>query len=137
MPAKRLRRKTHFELIPMIDVMMILTLFLALMAFMPQAPHAVETELPGAKSGTEIPASLTVELGADGILHLQGKTVTVRELPEALAPELTKSPDLAVVLAADRRIAYEQVMLVLDTIKQAGVTRLSLAVDGEGGRSML
>jgi biopolymer transport protein ExbD len=112
----------------MIDVMMILTLILALMAFMPQAPHALETELPSAKSGTDVPMNLTVELNKEGILHVNGRTVTVGQLGSALAPDLKKSPDMTVILAADKRVPYEQVMLVLDTLKQNGVARLSLAV---------
>ena len=112
----------------MIDVMMILTLFLALMAFMPQSPRAMETELPSAKSGTDVPMNVTVELGKEGVLHVNGKSVTLRELGPTLAPELQKSPDMTVILAADRRVPYEQVMLILDTLKQNGVGRISLAV---------
>lgn len=128
MAVRRAARSARFELIPMIDVMMILTLILALMAFMPQAPHALETELPNAKSGTDVPLNVTVELTKEGILHVNGRTVTVSELGNALAPDLKKSPDMTVILAADKRVPYEQVMLVLDTLKQNGVARLSLAV---------
>jgi biopolymer transport protein ExbD len=120
----------------MIDVMMILTLILALMAFMPQAPHALETELPNAKSGTDVPLNLTVELTKEGILHVKGRTVTIRELGTALGPDLQKSPDMTVILAADKRVPYEQVMLVLDTLKQNGVARLSLAVGNGEAKSV-
>lgn len=116
----------------MIDVMMILTLFLALMAFMPQSPHAMETELPSAKSGTDVPMNMTVELSKEGIIKVNGKSVTVGQLGPTLAPELKKTPELTIILAADRRVPYEQVMLILDTLKQNGVARISLAV-GAGG----
>jgi biopolymer transport protein ExbD len=129
--VRRKARAARFELIPMIDVMMILTLILALMAFMPQAPHALETELPNAKTGTDVPQNLTVELTKEGIINVNGKSVTVGQLGKALAPDLAKTPELTVILAADRRVPYEQVMLVLDTLKQNGVARLSLAV-GQG-----
>jgi biopolymer transport protein TolR len=134
--VRRRARSARFELIPMIDVMMILTLILALMAFMPQAPHALETELPNAKTGTDLPQNLTVELTKEGIIHVKGKTVTVGQLGAALAPEMAKTPDMTVILAADKRVAYEQVMLVLDTLKQNGVARLSLAVGQADGKAM-
>ncbi|MEZ0373953.1 MAG: biopolymer transporter ExbD, partial [Candidatus Sericytochromatia bacterium] len=47
-------RKIHFEIIPMIDVMMILVLFLSVMAFLPQVQSAIQTDLPESGSDNEV-----------------------------------------------------------------------------------
>ena len=60
-------RVPRFELIPMIDVMMILTIFLAVMAFLPQVRTSLEAQLPQASSATDTPPSVTIELTRNGI----------------------------------------------------------------------
>lgn len=127
MRAGRRRRGLRFELIPMIDVMMILSLFLAIMAFMPQSPKAMQAELPGAKASEVIPPAMTVTLRQDGSLSLDGRGTNLSELVGRLTPMVRKDPDQPVILAADKQIAYDKVMAVLDALKGAGVRRLALA----------
>jgi biopolymer transport protein ExbD len=59
----------------MIDVMMILTIFLSVMAFMPQVRTSIEAKLPQASSATDTPPSTTIELTRDGI-SLDDKVVS-------------------------------------------------------------
>ena len=42
---------------------------------------------------------------------------------------LLQQPDTPVVIAADGKIAYEEVMQVMDTLRANGVTRLALMVN--------
>lgn len=127
MRSARRRRAVRFELIPMIDVMMILSLFLAVMAFMPQSPEALQADLPGAKTSEAMPPSLTVTLRRDGSLSLDGHAKSMSEIVDALSPLVKKTPEQSVILAADKQIAYDRVMAVLDALKGAGVRHLALA----------
>lgn len=119
-------RVPRFELIPMIDVMMILTIFLAVMAFLPQVRTSIQAQLPQASNADETPPSATIELTKDG-LELEDKPLS----PDALEPEiaaiLKKNPETSFVIAADKRLPYEDVISLLNRVKGAGAKRIALA----------
>jgi len=87
---RRRRRDIRFELIPMIDVFMIITLFLTVMAFLPQISDSLKAELPSSQT-------------------------------------VAAKPDTAVIIAADKHLAYEKVVGLIDQLKTAGIKRMALA----------
>jgi biopolymer transport protein ExbD len=110
----------------MIDVMMILTIFLSVMAFLPQVRTSIEAQLPQASSATETPPSATIELTREGI-SLDDKTLSPDELVKAVADAVAKNPDTSFVIAADKALPYEQVISLLDRVKGAGAKKIALA----------
>ena len=133
MNFKNLRKKSiNFQLIPMIDLMMILTLFFAIMAFLPQFEGAIDTQLPKSSVQEKPPVAVTVILDQRGIIYIDGKTYTHSQLLDKATSILSKSSNVPVILAADKRLTYEYVMSVLDLLKSAGVKRLALATEGKG-----
>ncbi len=119
-------RVPRFELIPMIDVMMILTIFLAVMAFLPQVRTSLEAQLPQASSATDTPPSVTIELTRTGI-SLDEKPMSADELTDAIKSTIEKNPDTSFVIAADKSLPYEQVIGLLDRVKGSGAKRIALA----------
>jgi biopolymer transport protein ExbD len=110
----------------MIDVMMILTIFLAVMAFLPQVRTSLEAQLPQASSATETPPSVTIELTRQGI-NMDEKPLSPDELTAAIQAEVKKNPDTSFVIAADKALPYEQVIGLLDRVKASGAKRIALA----------
>ena len=110
----------------MIDVMMILTIFLAVMAFLPQVRTSLEAQLPQASSATETPPSVTIELTREG-LALDEKSISPDELTTAVQAALKENPDTSFVIAADKALPYEQVISLLDRVKSSGAKRIALA----------
>lgn len=127
MGRNRRRAATRFELIPMIDVFMIISLFLTIMAFLPQITDALKAELPTSATAEKTPPSLVVQLSADGVIHFQDQVVEPATLQAKLASELAAKPDTAVIVAADKAIAYEKVVNLIDQLKTSGVKRIALA----------
>lgn len=119
-------RVPRFELIPMIDVMMILTIFLAVMAFLPQVRTSITANLPQASSATETPPSATIELTREGI-KLDDKVMNPDELTAAVQAAVAKNPDTSFVIAADKALPYEQVIGLLDRVKSSGAKKIALA----------
>ena len=110
----------------MIDVMMILTIFLAVMAFMPQVRTSLEAQLPQASTATDTPPSVTIELTRDG-LAMDEQKLTPDGLVAAVQATLEKNPDTSFVIAADKTLPYEQVITLLDQVKGSGAKRIALA----------
>ncbi len=125
--ARRRREAIHFQIIPMIDVFMIITLFLTVMAFLPQITDALKAELPASNAAEKVPPSLVVQLLADGTVRVQNQTLAPAGLQDRLRIAVAEKPDLAVIVAADRTIAYERVVQLIDQIKASGCKRLALA----------
>lgn|GEM_PF-1087916 len=134
-PSRRRRRETRFEVVPMIDVFMIVTLFLMVMAFLPQISEALKAELPSSQSSEKTPPATVVQVLEDGSLRLEGQDIG----PEAFEARIRRlrqdKSDLAVMVAADKRLAFERVVSVIDRLKASGVQRVGLATsrgDGAG-----
>lgn len=124
---RRGRISVRFELIPMIDVFMIISLFLAVMAFLPQISDSLRAELPKSQTAEKTPPSLMVQLALDGSIHFQDQVVEPAILQAKLKEVLATKPDTAVIIAADKHIPYEQVINLIDQLKMSGVKRLALA----------
>lgn len=122
----RRQRVPRFELIPMIDVMMILTIFLAVMAFLPQVQHSIQAQLPQASTATETPPSVTIELTRQG-LSVDEKGQTPDSLVALVREAIAKNPETSFVIAADKDLPYEQVISLLDRVKASGAKRIALA----------
>ncbi|MFP5500870.1 MAG: ExbD/TolR family protein [Candidatus Sericytochromatia bacterium] len=119
-------RTPRFELIPMIDVMMILTIFLAVMAFLPQVRTSLQAQLPQATQATETPPSMVIELTKEA-LQFEDQDVTPDVLVAKVQEALAKDPETSFVIAADKNLPYEQVISLLDNVKGAGAKRIALA----------
>ncbi len=138
--AKR-RLVNQINIVPYVDVMLVL-----LVIFMVTAPlvNPGVVNLPSvAKSSQQtqvLPIEVTVHADATLMLKQRIKsagganertderTVTTRELVDAVHELQSRTPDQPVVIAADKDVRYEAVMKVMDALQQANVHRVGLLV---------
>ena len=127
------RTLNEINMVPFIDVMLVL-----LIIFMVTAPMITPgvVNLPSVGQATEVPATpIEIQIAEDGAysIRLRNAGANFQDIPkEALLDEvkmLLQQPDTPVVIAADGKIAYEEVMQVMDTLRANGVTRLALMVN--------
>jgi biopolymer transport protein ExbD len=118
---------TGINVTPLVDIMLVLLIvFMVTAHFVSQS--GIKVTLPkAATSQTSASASLLVSADRAGTLQLMGQTVDLNGLKANLTRESKLDPSVRVTLAADGELAYRQVVELLDTIKQAGVTRVALA----------
>ena len=127
---KRTVKKIHFELIPMIDVMMILVLFLAIMAFLPQLQGGLNTELPSGGASSELSAEdLVITINNSGVIYVGERSVTFSSLVDAVEEQLKNNEKRSVVIAADKSLSYEQVIKVLNALQVAHIENVALATE--------
>jgi biopolymer transport protein TolR len=119
----------QINVVPYIDVMLVL-----LVIFMVTAPlvNPGVVDLPSVGSKLSAPVSpLEVSIRADQSLWLrEGASAPQRvsrvELVARLRDRQAKNPDQAVVIAADARVRYEEVIGVLDVLQRSGVQKVGL-----------
>ncbi len=134
------RRSSHrplsqINVVPYIDVMLVL-----LVIFMVTAPmmNPGQIDLPSVGKSLAPPvAPLEVMIKKDTTLvlrdHAQGgveRPVTREELAALLKMKLAKSPEQSVVIAADKKVRYEEVISVMDMLQQQNVKKVGLLTKG-------
>ncbi len=129
------RMKNEINVVPYIDVMLVL-----LVIFMVTAPLVAPglIELPSVtQRAAEVPVRpIEVQIAADGVLSVrdleQGQSelspIGRSELVDFLRTRQAEQPDQPVVIAADGKVLYEEVIDVMDQLRQQGVERVGLLV---------
>jgi biopolymer transport protein TolR len=125
------RAMAEINVVPYIDVMLVL-----LIIFMVAAPliNPGQIDLPqvGRKLDPAV-APMEVRVRATGELSLVDRTRTREELRvsreqllDLVRATQREHPGQAVVIAGDRKVAYEEVLKVLDLLQRGGVRHVGL-----------
>jgi biopolymer transport protein TolR len=126
---KKRRLMNNINVVPYIDVMLVL-----LVIFMVTAPmtNPGVVELP--RVGQDLKQQntpITVSVKKDGSLEMEGKKIKADALLIELNQALEKNPELAVVIAADKKTQYENVITVMDLLKQNQIHKVGLLLKPE------
>lgn len=116
------------NIIPLVDVMLVLlTIVLTTSTFI--AVGAIPVELPGAESSTATPLkTTTVEIDKKGRLYLDSKGTSPDKLRKEMG-QITRSTPI--MIRADKSIALEVFVEVMDLVKGLGFTKISLQTEAE------
>jgi biopolymer transport protein ExbD len=119
-------RKARIEIIPMIDIMLFLLVFFAMLTLRMIPTSGQVTKLPTSSTVVAIPPpKLLVEISADGALLVENRHLTPAQLTVLLRQR--DSGKTAVTIAGNDTASLQQVMTVIDAIKAGGATEIALA----------
>ena len=135
-PARRRKPISQINVVPYIDVMLVL-----LIIFMVTAPllqQGVDVKLPSAPStplatDTKLPEPLYVNVDRNGRLYLTIKETTTPVAPAALAEAvksiLTQDPQRPVYVKGDGQVSYQRVIDAMVELQKAGVADVGLLTE--------
>ena len=90
----------------------------------------IKVDLPSAKSAqSEVHKTVTVLLDPRGYIFVDEKKVEMKDLSALIAAKLKDGPETPVVLKADRKVVYDNVVNAIDACKQGGAKKFALAVE--------
>lgn len=119
-------RKARIEIIPMIDIMLFLLVFFAMMTLRMMPASGQSFRLPGSSTASTLETpKLLVEIASSGSASVQGHVVSVKDLT-AMVQARTPSK-LAVTIAGADDASLQHLMLVIDAIRTGGATQIGLA----------
>ena len=122
--TRKRRMMNQINVVPYIDVTLVLLVIFMVTAPMTN-PGVVELPKVGqAMKQSTAPLVLTVK--ADGATEIEGKAMRRDELLFAVKSELAKDAERAVVIAADKNVKYDDVIGVMDMLKQNRVDKVGL-----------
>ena len=132
-PARR-RSPVAVNIIPLVDVLVVLVFFL-LVTLRAGDSRALQVTPPAAASGAPVSlaAAVILAVDAEGRLYVDARPVAPDALPEALRAALAGKPDPEVVVAADRRASTGDTVRALDAASRAGA-RVQVQVVPEAAR---
>lgn len=116
------RRRADINVVPLIDVMVVLVFFLLLSGRFEQT-RALAIVPPTASAGTAgaEASSLIVGVDRDGKLYLEGRPIAAEALAKALVDHALKSPGTEVIIVADERSLTGAAVGALDAAAKAGL----------------
>jgi biopolymer transport protein ExbD len=116
----------YINVIPLVDVMLVLlTIVLTTSSFI--ASGMLSVELPRAsESQEEILKTQNIEIDRQGQVYLNARPMSLPALGDSIRPLSKKIP---ILIKADRNIALQIFVDVLDLVKTSGFTRVSLQTE--------
>lgn len=119
-------RKARIEIIPMIDIMLFLLVFFAMLTLRMIPSTGQLSKLPTSSTATQMPApKLLIEIQGGGKLMAEGSLRTLDDIQVLIQ---SKDPSkLAVTIAGGDDTSMQRVMDVIDVVKTSGVTQVGLA----------
>ena len=120
----------RLDLIPMINVVFLLLIFFMLTST--TSLQVKKVELPTAKTAEKNSKQfLTVTIDKDGSLELDGKAVTIEDLPVHLEKKVAEKKNTVISIHADKVIEFELFGRVIELAKQAGAADFMLATEND------
>ncbi|MGD0489473.1 MAG: biopolymer transporter ExbD [Syntrophorhabdales bacterium] len=128
--VRRQRKKARIEIIPMIDTMFFLLVFFMVATLSMTVQRGIPVNLPHAATALEeLHQVVTLTVTKEGKLLFDKEPIaSVDEVATRLARWKTTGADVYVVINADRAVEHGRVVDVMDAVRQAGVTRVAVAV---------
>jgi biopolymer transport protein ExbD/biopolymer transport protein TolR len=115
----------EINITPLVDVVLVLLVIFMLTA--PVLQSGIEVNVPKTKTVKEITQQrMVVTINKDQEVFLQDKPVNLSELPSLLTKQGSDPSQQVIYLEADQRVPFGAFASVMDAVKQAGITHVSI-----------
>ena len=126
--------EVQIQIIPLIDVVFCILTFFILASLQFTRQQSINIDLPQANTATSSVQAqgereiLPVTIDAVGQIYVEKQPVQRQQLGDILKNYLTENPRGTLVLYASRSATYNDVIEILDLLRQVGGDRVSLAI---------
>lgn len=124
---KRQRRKAEINIVPLIDVLVVL-IFFFLVSMQFRNLTMLNLTLPKIETaGTNEPSrSIQIGVDVDGQFYLNGEPIEEQRLVNELQSAGRLDPDTPVLIMADENSLLGKVTFVMDAVRKAGLQQVRL-----------
>jgi biopolymer transport protein ExbD len=121
-------RRMSMDITPLIDVVFLLLIFLLLSTTFISSP-GIHINLPSAaiKQKSDKQKSLEISITKDDKLYIFGKIIKKNNLIQELSNQKHQLNSQTLIIRADGKVEHQLVVFVMDSAKQAGIKKLSIA----------
>ena len=124
---KRRRRKAEINIVPLVDVLVVL-IFFFLVSMQFRNLTLLNLTLPKIETaGKEQPSdSLQLGVDVDGNFYLNGSPISEEDLSDQIKKVAELSQDTPVLIMADENSLLHKVTFLMDTCRKAGLEKVRL-----------
>jgi biopolymer transport protein ExbD/biopolymer transport protein TolR len=125
----------EINVVPLVDVMLVLLIIFMVTA--PMIQRGVDVRLPvsrraSAVEGERLFVTVPASFRTDGIVFLGDERVRVDVLQERIRQRMETSVDKQVYLRGDGTVQLQDLMSIIDRLKDAGVTNVGIVAKAPG-----
>jgi len=130
MSRKRRRRMSDMNVVPYIDVMLVLLIIFMITS--PLLTQSVDVELPSVKQAESVESQkqkklIIVTIDAMGQFFLDDEQpLTMESLLASVVAKLRLAPDSPILVRGDAKVAYGRVVKLMASLQDAGVEKVGL-----------
>ena len=122
---------SEINITPLVDVVLVLLVIFMLTA--PVLQSGIEVAVPKTKTVREITQQrMVVTINKDQEVFLQDKPVNLADLPSLIAKPGADPSQQVIYVEADERVPFGAFASVMDAVKQAGITHISIVTQPLG-----
>jgi biopolymer transport protein ExbD len=120
---------TGINVTPLVDITLVLLIIFMVTASFIVAP-AVKVELPQMSKAEEPPPrSLHFLVDAGGAYYLNDKKIDEANLLPTIQKEVAANAEVQVLVSADKKVSYGDVIHLLDLVRSGGVKKFAISVE--------
>ena len=125
--ANKRRKRPELNLVPLIDVLVML-IFFAFVTMQFKSAATLNITLPKVETAgkNEFRGNVTIAINKDGSLSFNGKAVTDAELPALLQQVKKVDKDIPVLIRSDEKATLDRLTFVWEACRKAGLNKHSL-----------
>jgi biopolymer transport protein ExbD len=125
--ANKRRKRPELNLVPLIDVLVML-IFFAFVTMQFKSASTLNITLPKVETAgkNEFRGNITIAINKDGSLSFNGKAVADAELPALLQQVKKVDKDIPVLIRSDEKATLDRLTFVWDACRKAGLNKHSL-----------
>ena len=137
MNTKRLSKEPiAFDMIPMVDVVLILLIFFMLIStFLPF--QAIEVDLPHSTEAGELPSPphvIVITITDKEDLYIEGERITWEQLPKKIREKVKIAEDKKALIRADKNLPLQAFVQLMDILQGEGIEEINLMTISEKER---
>jgi biopolymer transport protein TolR len=123
------------NLAPMIDVILVLTIFFMCATKFSGDERTFDLDLPEAAAAEPVVAGRPeiVEVEASGTVRLAGDELAIEELAGRLAELRDANPEVAVMIRGERAVPHGRMAEIYEACREAGVRHVAISVRPRAG----
>jgi biopolymer transport protein TolR len=118
----------EINITPLVDV--VLVLLVIFMITEPVLQSGIEVNVPKTRTVKQITEQrMVVDIDRDAQIFLNDQPINIHDLPAKLRQPGVDPAHQAIYLRADERVSFGNVATVMDAVKQAGITNVSIVTE--------
>lgn len=119
------------NIIPFVDIVLVL-LIIFMVTSTAIVRAAIKVDLPSAASaGDSVSTTVNLIVTADARLMLDGEELPAQTIASRLRDIAKQDNKTQAVISADKRLAYGEVVKVIDLVKTSGISNFALNIERE------